>query len=321
MFRGPGAHTGDSVIEVVAYADCVPARNKNPQKAEILPCVIQGVQAAGDSGHLVTGADLRSARVAVIQGWVHQNSSHSRHLNLRRSVIQHQRATGGHVMTADSNLFLYANVNNPHNYLRYSLDGVFPDTGCYFDTSVDPGRWQQIARDHAITVKPWRTRGQHILICSQRDGGWSMGSVPVLDWLARVILEIRRHSDRPIVIRTHPGDKQAQRYIGEFNQAGVLTGVTLSAPGRSLSQDLDQCWAVVNHNSSPAVAAVIEGIPIFLTDADRSQACDMANRDLGNIENPIMPERRGWLERIAMSHWSFQDWRSGRAWAHIRKHV
>jgi len=309
------------MIRAAAYLDCVPPRNKNPQKAQILPTVIEGVRACGDHGELVPGVTVIDTDVAVLQGWVHEGSAHSRHLNLRRSVIDHQQRTGRHVLVADSNLFLYINTANPHDYLRYSFDGVFPNTGNYFDATVDPTRWAQIAQDHNITVKPWRSKGQHILICGQRDGGWSMASTRVVDWLAQVIVRIRQNSDRPIVIRPHPGDKNAHRYIGEFNQAGVLSGVSISAAGRSLIQDLDRCWAVVNHNSSPAVAAAIEGIPVFVTDPDRSQCRAVANTDFSRLENPIMPDRQAWLERIAMSHWSFQDWRSGRAWAHIRQFV
>lgn len=309
------------MIQVVGYSDCVPPRNKNLQKAQILPTVIEGVRRAGDHGELISGLGIRDCDVAVLQGWVHEGSAHSRHLNLRRAVIEHQQRISRRTLVADSNLFLYVNPANPHNYLRYSFDGVFPNTGNYFADHVDPMRWAQIAQDHAITVKPWRTKGRHILVCGQRDGGWSMGSIKVVDWLAQIIVRIRQYSDRPIVIRPHPGDKNAHRYIGEFNQAGVLSGVTISNTGHSLIHDLDRCWAVVNHNSSPAVGAIIEGIPVFLTDPERSQCREVANCDFSRIENPDMPDRQAWLEKIAMSHWSFQDWETGRAWAHIQKFV
>ena len=42
--------------------------------------------------------------------------------------------------------------------------------------------------------------------------------------------------------------------------------------------DFVDCWAVVNHNSSPGVAAVMEGIPVILTDPERSQARDVATQ-------------------------------------------
>ena len=85
--------------------------------------------------------------------------------------------------------------------------------------------------------------------------------------------------------------------------------------------DLKDCWAVVNHNSSPTVGSVIEGYPIFVTDPDRSQSTAVANTDLSSIETPAMPDRQAWVERIAMCHWNQQEIMSGAAWQHIRKFV
>ena len=85
--------------------------------------------------------------------------------------------------------------------------------------------------------------------------------------------------------------------------------------------DLQNCWAVVNHNSSPTVGSVIEGYPIFVTDPVRSQCTPVANTELSLIETPAMPDRQSWVERIAMCHWSHQDVVSGAAWRHIRTYI
>jgi hypothetical protein len=95
---------------------------------------------------------------------------------------------------------------------------------------------------------------------------------------------------------------------------------TVSA-NTSLLHDLQGCWAVVNHNSSPAVAAAIEGYPVFVTDLARSQCGEIANTDLAQIESPVLPARDQWLERLAMSHWKFDELKSGQAWAHLRQYV
>lgn len=89
----------------------------------------------------------------------------------------------------------------------------------------------------------------------------------------------------------------------------------------NLMHDLHQCWAVINHNSSPAVAAAIEGYPVFVTDPERSQCQEIANTDLAQIESPVLPDRLAWVQRLAMSHWKFDELRSGAAWRHIRQFV
>jgi hypothetical protein len=88
-----------------------------------------------------------------------------------------------------------------------------------------------------------------------------------------------------------------------------------------LLDDLKNCWAVVNHNSSPAVAAAIEGYPIFVTDISKSQCAEIANTDLTQIESPILPNRQQWVERISMFHWKFTELQNGSCWNHMRKFI
>ena len=78
---------------------------------------------------------------------------------------------------------------------------------------------------------------------------------------------------------------------------------------------------MVNHKSSPTVGAAIEGYPIFVTDPTRSQCAEIANTDLAQIENPNLPDRQTWAERLAMFHWNFAEIESGECWTHMRKYV
>jgi hypothetical protein len=175
-----------------------------------------------------------------------------------------------------------------------------------------------------IHLKPWRTQGNHILLCLQRDGGWSMGGFEVLDWAMKIILQLRRYTNRTIRIRAHPGDKRAKKYCDRLMKLCVgrrLLNVELSTPDTSLEHDLKNCWAVVNHNSSPAVGAAIEGIPVFVTDPERSQVREIAETRLDKIETPITPDRDAWIQRISQFHWSHQELQDGTAWAHMRKFV
>ena len=304
---------------VAIYHRSIP-NQKNQEKIDLLRFFAEGVRAIGDIAIDVHDNTKHTADVGMIQGWITEQVDRP-HLHLRKNVIEYQRQLNARVLTADSNLFLYADDKNPHHYLRYSFDGVFPDTGEYFDADPDPARWRKIASTMNIALRDWRSNGNHILLCLQRNQGWSMGDQHPVDWAARVILEIRKWSDRPIRIRPHPGDKKARDYIGDLSGSRELKRVTVSNPGSSLLSDLRDCWAAVNHNSSPVVGAAIEGVPIFVTDSVRSQSRDIANLDFSQIENPTLFDRQPWVERISMSHWNFAELRSGQAWAHIRQYV
>ena len=306
-----------SKLTAVAYYAGIPPNNSNLEKPLILDYFCQGVIAVGDTAVAHKEMSVLDCDVALIQGFVHNDGKQMPHLNLRKSAIDRQYKNGKRSLVVDSNLFLYVNKTNPLHYLRYSFDGVFPTTGFYFDKEIDPSRWAKISRDLNLNLKPWRTSGNHILLCLQRNGGWSMGGVSSIDWMNLTIASIRKYSNRPIVVRAHPGDKKIKSIL-KINHKNV----SLSTK-ENLVDDLRGAWATVVYNSSPSVASIIEGVPAFLTDSvpQHSQSFDVANTDISNIENPVMPNRQDWIEKLSMCHWNFDELKSGEAWQFFKKYI
>ena len=307
-------------MRVVSYHAGIPVKNNSPEKPAILNNFIQGVNAIGDTGINHHGSNILDCDVAVLQGFVHAQSKNAPHLILRKNVLNTQKVNKKRTVIVDSNLFLYATnkKNQPGNYLRYSFDGVFRDTGFYFDKDVDPKRWEKIRKDIGINYKPYRTNGSHILICLQRNGGWSMQNNDVMKFCHDTIRRLKTLTDRPIVVRGHPGDKKTRLYL-KLNYPNV----TISPEGRHITEDLRNAWATIVYNSSPGVASLIEGVPVFQMDPDpnHSMFSEVANTNLKRIENPKEFDRQPWLERIAMCHWSFDELRDGTAWKFMRNYV
>jgi len=306
-----------SKLTAVAYYAGIPPNNSNLEKPLILDYFCQGVIAVGDTAVAHKEMSVLDCDVALIQGFVHNDGKQMPHLNLRKSAIDRQYKNGKRSLVVDSNLFLYVNKTNPLHYLRYSFDGVFPTTGFYFDKDIDPSRWIKISRNLNLNLKPWRTSGNHILLCLQRNGGWSMQGLDVIQWMNLIITNIRKHSNRPIVVRAHPGDKKIKSIL-KINHKNVLLSTK-----ENLVDDLRGAWATVVYNSSPSVASIIEGVPAFLTDTipQHSQSFDVANTDISNIENPVMPDRQAWVEKLAMCHWNFDELKSGEAWQFFKKYI
>jgi len=305
-------------VTVSAYINTIPPSARRSHKAELLVNFIRGVNANKDSGKVY---DIRYNRpipsdVALLQGWVHEDSSTSPHLNLRRAVIKRQQDENDNIIVIDSNLFGY-NVDKLHHmlYHRFSMGGVFPTTADYFDGVVDQNRWTQIAKDLSINVKPWRKSGSYILLCCQRNQGWSMKGLDVVKWINNTVKELRKYTDRGILVRAHPGDKHAHRYLRE-------TKLKVSN-NKSIKKDFEKAWATITYNSSPGVASAIEGVPIYVTDPipETSQAYAVANTDLSTIENPTTFNRNEWLERLAMCHWKMDELSNGDAWKHIKQFI
>ena len=304
-------------LKVAAYLAGIPPGNTNVDKPKIIVNFIEGVWAAGNQGEIVCDFNPINADVAVVQGFVHPGSKHLPHLNLRKEVLEKQQREGKRSIIVDSNLFLYADPTQQHQYLRFSYDGVFPNTGEYCNHDPDMGRWPHISKNLGIELKPWQSRGDAILICCQRDGGWSMDNQPLMQWLVKTIQAIRKHSDRKIIIRFHPGDKnqlQHKRALARYRLPNVIV-----SHAENILQDFDSAYAVVNYNSSPAVAAAIEGIPVFVLDPERSQAAPVAHHDLSQLNNIKQFDRRLWIHKMAQMHWTLDELKDGSAWRHLRK--
>lgn len=246
--------------------------------------------------------------LAVIQGWK-KNGSSNFHNAFRVKIIDEQFRRKKHVLTIDGNIFNYKSKNV---FFRYSIDGVFANTGYYFDNKIDPNRWSHISSVTGCKLKPWRKNGNHVVILLQKDSGWTLGDRSNLDLLRDTVAAVRNYTDRDILVRIHPSDERKRDVY--LREADVL-GIEVSNKS-NIVEDLKDAWCTITYNSSPGAVSVIEGVPTFIMDRDwrKSPAAEVGNVGIKNIENPVMPERQKWIERISMSHFSVQDILDGLLW-------
>lgn len=300
-------------MKIAVYLSAVPVRAKNQAKRDLLGRFARGAQAAGDRVILVDNVhNIADADVAVIQGWI--GMKQAPHLEQRRRVIETQSSRGRHTLAIDSNLFGFLDPRDRDRFLRYSLNGIFPTTGYYFQRDTDFSRWQEIRSAYGFQERPWNNNGSVILICLQRDGGWSMDGLSVIAWLESIIPRMHQLTDRPIVVRPHPGN------------LGVVTEVQARWPNveistsNSIQQDFDRAWCTVTYNSSPGVASILWGVPAFVTDpqATRSQAMPFAATDISQIESPMRPDRTEFYHRLAQCHFATAGLADGLAWRFMR---
>lgn len=290
-----------SPYDVVVYLSSLPRIADRNRKIEVLHAFARGAQAHGARVLVQTEYEIVNARLAVILGWVGTKLS-GQHIQLRQNLIRHQLQTHNHIMPIDSTCFKF--VDHDSRYLRYSLGGVFYNTNNYANKNSTSQKWQEIQKSFPqLQLSPWRTAGNHILLCLQRDGGWSMKGTNLQQWAYNAIQTIRQFSSRPILVRPHPKVKT------DVAQLLSLPGVSESR-GTTLQQDLAGAWASVFYNSSSSVAAVLAGIPVFAHDPD-CVAWNVSNSNLANIETPAMPERESWLYDLASAHWSDAESQQG----------
>jgi hypothetical protein len=236
--------------------------------------------------------------------------------NFRKKIINTLATQNTPSIFVDSNILHYS--RREHEWHRYSLGSVYPDTGTYFFQDLDCTKWATYSQWHGANLKPWRATGDHILIFCQRPKGFNM-FIDQETWVDTTIANIRQYSDRPIMIRMHPGDGTREKQIHKIRKKHrKAVGISYH---ENIRDALANCWCTVGINSTPNVVSAIEGIPGYIEDPRHSWAADVAFTDLSLLENPPMPDRSQWVNKIANIHWSNQEVKSGQLWSAIKRYI
>ena len=307
MMALPGEYY--KVVDVVVYVSSVANPQKHARKIQCLESFAEGVKAAGYTVTLEWEHRYTPSRLAVMLGWATTNTG-GRNIALRKQIIAEQRALGNHTMCIDASCWKY--LDNNGTYLRYSLNGPFYDRAQYANKNSHNGKWQEISSVLGIQLKTSQHNDGHILIGMQRDGGFAMKTLDPMAWLWDKIQAIRKVTGRPIHIRPHPGKYNMAdfvRYTGRH--ARRLNTVVIHPEQSRLIDNLQGAHSAVFFNSSASVAAVCEGIPVFVDDAS-CVAWSVANKDIIKIETPDVFDRNQWIWDLASAHHSDADARSGR---------
>lgn len=236
----------------------------------------------------------------------------------RRKIIDTLKLLRAKIIFVDSNIFSYG--RNVHQYHRYSVNSVYPTDGEYFlGKDLRNNKVTEILNYHKLELKPWRQTGNHILILGQRTQSWNMLNRNGLDWIIGMVSRVKQYTDRKIVIRLHPGDKTFDlENRHKLHQIFGRSNVVVST-NSNISMDLVNAWCSVGYNSTPNCASVIEGIPVYLDDPLNSWAREVGFDDLSKINDPPMPDRDEWLEKIANIHWNNTEISNGSYWNRFKK--
>jgi hypothetical protein len=161
------------------------------------------------------------------------------------------------------------------------------------------------AEQLGLKLKPWRSDGQHILICGQHDKSLQWQHMPKMSqWVMETIEKIQQYSSRPIVFRPHP--RCSLPHIEhEFQNVRRQNPQHIQGSYDDFDIGFNNVWATVSWSSNPGIHSVIEGVPAFT--GPSSLAYDVANKKLENIEKPILFERQKWLNDYAHTEWTLEE--------------
>jgi hypothetical protein len=187
----------------------------------------------------------------------------------------------------------------------------------FANQEVDNKRWPLFKH----TFKPWNPTGDIIVICGQHDASEQWKGLPRMStWIEQQINEIRKYTTRPILVRPHP-----RNHI-QFRE-NDFKNVKIRLPKRDyktyddtdFKATLERTWAVVNHSSNPAMEAVINGIPVFVS--EDSLCHDVGNLGFADINTPAMPNRQNWANMLSYTEWFKDEIQKGIPWSRIKKRL
>jgi hypothetical protein len=138
-----------------------------------------------------------------------------------------------------------------------------------------------------------------IVACQhQRSLQWE-GLSTTENWINDVINEVRRYSDRPIIIRPHP------RSSISFRRIDVKVEIPQKIQNSYDNFDINYDYhCLINHNSGPAIQAAINGTPVI---CDRSSLAFPVSDSIKNIENINLPDREIWFLEICHTEWLVEE--------------
>ena len=270
------------MIKSVAYFPLQCAKNSVP----VMTAMLDSLRQAGistqenswDADAVIIWSVLWSGRMAANQ-----------------AVWSHYRSQGRPVIIIDVGA-LYRGET-----WKIALNSITAD-GYYGHTeNLDWGRPRRLGISLAINL----SRNPRIVIAAQHARSLQVtGLVSMEEWVVQQVEQLRRVTDRPIVVRPHPRST--------LDRAGLVrlpSDVVIETPQRidntydSYNLAFD-CHAIINHNSGPGIQAALAGTrPVV----DVSSLAHPVSIQIENIDQPYKVDRDQWLVEICHTEYTVKE--------------
>ena len=289
----------------------------------------EGVKAVGDEIEIVnenlTGATQKgemeiTAPIGVMFGYGGDRQLH--HTKGRRhTLVENAKKKGSVIITFDGGLCSsFGNTAGVPNH-RYRVALWTPMRNGNFLAENSPNdRWKEMQQLFNIKDYAWQEPKPEapILFVLQPKDNWSMNELDPIEWFKDVYAKLRPLTKRKFLIRPHPNHVASM----EERRNEFPTDCELIIGQKHFSGDekkyyrfnfqdaLNNCHAVVTHNSTASVDSCIRGIPTFCT-SDLAICWSVANTDLLKIESPIYPDRTQWVYDLGYKQWTEKEIKDG----------
>lgn len=190
---------------------------------------------------------------------------------------------------------------------RLSLDNINGHGVFANDFDLDQNRPQKLG----VKLGPIKNnRRPEILIAAQHQKSLQWQGMPAMNlWVEQTVKEIRKYSDRKILIRPHP------RSPFSINLPNTQMLLPKMVKGSYDDFDIDYNYhCIVNHNSGPAVQGALHGTPVI---CHSSSLASKLSKNLPDIENITLPDREQWFLELTHTEWTPEEISTGQPLARL----
>jgi hypothetical protein len=261
---------------------------------------------------------------------------------LRKDLTKKHKKDGKIWYTDANPLKCYEQYNKKAcTRVRIAYGDIYPNKAEYFNKNSPSDRWEQIAKEQNLEVKPYKDliskeqadcdKGFIYICCNRGSSGYSAFGKNAADWAIETALEIRKYTSRPIVIRQHGASRyemyqRDKRILDDFAARNRKEGdlITIESPTGTypnLIERTKKAHAVVVFTSTAGMPAIIEGTPVFV-EHESSFLYAMSAGKYKDIENPNRNlNRNQYLYDYAYAHWSIEELKEGLYWNRVRNQI
>lgn len=161
--------------------------------------------------------------------------------------------------------------------------------------------WDRPAR-LGVNLDTVHRSGSHIVIAAQNSASLQVQDLESMEsWIAQQIDEIRKHTDRAIVVRPHPRSRLAVSRL----PPNVTVEFPRPVPNTYDSFDMRfDCHAMVNYNSGPGIQSAIQGVRPVVNSSSLAYPVSVSIQD---IERPYDIDRDQWLVEICHTEYTVEE--------------
>lgn len=238
--------------------------------------------------------------------------------NTRNSVVKNAR-----VFIVVETPFLDRKTSEKNTQHRIGVNGFLSNDGIFTIKNYPADRLNNMG----LTWQGWKNNKEgHVLLMLQLPGDASLRGIDMYDWARWALDKIKQHTDRKIIIRTHPHHNPKEldvlhKFISDITlMEDPNIKVRIGNSEATLQKDLKDAYCSVSYSSGSSIDSILAGVPTIALDP-ANFAYGVSNNFIEEIENLRYTEEAHitqWLSNLAYSQWSVEEMENGTVWRHVK---